>query len=69
MENNEFKKVCIRNRTRYYFDHIINLEDFDLDNILIDKRSHKNFLIYHISYKTLMNVFGPQKLFVSDSIK
>ena len=23
MENNEFKKVCIKNRTCYYFDEII----------------------------------------------
>ena len=26
----------------YYFDDKIKLEDFDLDNILIDKKSHKN---------------------------
>ena len=31
---NELKKVCIKNRTCYYFDDIIRLEDFDLDNIL-----------------------------------
>ena len=36
MENNEFKKVCIKKHTCYYFDDIIQLEDFDLDNILID---------------------------------
>ena len=40
MENNEFKKFRIKNRTCYYFDGIIKLEDFDLDNILIDKKSH-----------------------------
>ena len=54
MENNELKKVPIRNRTCYYFDDIIELEDFDLDNILIDKRSHKNILICDISYKYLI---------------
>ena len=32
MENNEFKKVCIKNRTRYYFDDTIKFEDFDFDN-------------------------------------
>ena len=26
----------------YYFDYIIKLEDFDLDNILIDKLSQEN---------------------------
>ena len=34
MENNELKKVSIKNRTCYYFDNIIKFEDFDLDNIL-----------------------------------
>ena len=33
-ENNDIKKVHIKNRTCYYFDDIIKLEDFDLDNIL-----------------------------------
>ena len=33
---------------------LIILEDFDLDNILIDKKSHENILIYDISYKTLI---------------
>ena len=58
-ENNEFKKVRIKNRTCYYFDDIIKLEDFDIDNILIDKKLYKNILIYDISCKTLID---PQAL-------
>ena len=58
-ENNEFKKVRVKNRTCYYFDDIIKLEDFDIDNILIDKKLHKNILIYDISCKTLID---PQAL-------
>ena len=38
-ENNELKKVHIRNSTCYYFDNIFKL---DLDNILIDKNSLEN---------------------------
>ena len=49
MENNEFEKFCIKNRTCYYFDDIIKFEDFDFDNILIDGKAHKNILIYDIS--------------------
>ena len=30
------------------------LEDFDIDNILIDEKSDKIILIYAISYKTLI---------------
>ena len=35
MENNEFK-VRNKNHTCYYFDDIIELEGFDMNNILID---------------------------------
>ena len=37
MENNEFKEVRIKNRTCYYSHDIIELEDFDFDNVLIDQ--------------------------------
>ena len=36
MKKNEFKEVRSKNHTCYYFDDIIELEDFDIDNILID---------------------------------
>ena len=39
-----------------YFDEIIKLEDFDLDNMLIDKKSHEHILIYDISCKTLIGL-------------
>ena len=54
IENNEFKSVCIKNHTCYYFDDTIKLGGFDTDYVLIDKRSNKNLLIYDISYKTLI---------------
>ena len=59
MENNEFKKVLIKNHICYYFDDIIKFEDFESDNILIDETSHENILNYDISYKTLI---GPKPL-------
>ena len=33
---------------------LIKLEEFDIDNILIDEKSHKNISIYNISYKSLI---------------
>ena len=45
MENNEIKIVYIKSCRCYYFDDIIKLEDFDLDNILIDEKSHENILL------------------------
>ena len=38
---------------RYYFYDIIKLEDFDLDNVLMDGKSYEDILIYDISYETL----------------
>ena len=55
MKNNELKKVCIKNHVCYYFDDIIKLEDFDLDNTLIHFKWHGNILIYDISCKTLID--------------
>ena len=36
--------------------NIIKLEEFAIDNILIDKKPHENILIYNISYKTSINL-------------
>ena len=52
MENNGCKKVCIKNRTCHYIDGVTKSEDFNLDNILIDKKSQEIIFIYNISYKT-----------------
>ena len=50
----EFKKVDIKNRTCYYFNDIIKIEDFIINDILIDERSYKNILVYTILYKNLI---------------
>ena len=44
---------------RYYFHDIIKLEDFELDNILVDEKPHENVLICDTSYETLI---GPKSL-------
>ena len=54
MENNEFKKVRIKNCTCYYFIDKIKLEDVDIDNMFIEEKPHENILIYDISYKNLI---------------
>ena len=52
--HNELKEVNIENSTCYYFNDIIEFEDFDLDNISIDKKSLEIILVYDILYKTLI---------------
>ena len=65
MENNEIKKVPIKNHPSCCFDDIIKLEDFNLDNVLIDEKLHENILMDEISYKTLI---GSENLCILDSI-
>ena len=38
----------------YYFDDIRKTEDFEFDNILIDRKPYKNILVNIISYKSLI---------------
>ena len=37
--NDELKETDIKNRTRYYLDDTIKIEDFNLENVLIDEKS------------------------------
>ena len=52
--NNKFKETDTKNRTFYYFNDIIKIEDFDLDNISIDEKLYENILVYKILYKNLI---------------
>ena len=36
--NEEVKVIYIKNRIYYYFDDVIKIEDFNLDDILIDEK-------------------------------
>ena len=59
MESNKLKEIDIKNCTFYCFDDIVKSKDFDFDNILVDRKSNRNILVYDVSYKTL---FGPKPL-------
>ena len=47
------KDINIKNHTYYFFNDIINIKDFDLNNIRIDEKSYKNVLIFYIGYVTI----------------
>ena len=47
------KDINIKNRTYYFFNDIIYIENFDPNNIKIDEKSYKNILIYYIGYVTI----------------
>ena len=48
--SNKVKDIDIRNRTYYLFNDMINIKNFDPNNIKIDEKSYKNILIYYIGY-------------------
>ena len=51
--SNKVKDISIKNHTYYFFDDIINIKNFDPNNIKIDEKSYKNILIYYIGYVTI----------------
>ena len=53
--NNELKEIDVKNSGRYYFNDIIKMEGFDFNNIVLDEKSHRNILLYCISYKNLID--------------
>ena len=48
-----FEDINIKNYTHYLFDDIINITDFDPNNIKTNEKSYKNILIYYIGYVTI----------------
>ena len=49
----KIKEINFKNRTYYFYNNIINIEDFDSNLLKIDKTSFKNIDIYYIGYITI----------------
>ena len=66
------KQIEIKNRTYYFYNDIINIEEFDSKLLKIDKKSYKNIDIYYIGYITIKNwrlwKYLQCKSFVSDNL-
>ena len=67
------KEINIKNRTYYFFDDMINIEDFDPNLLKIDKKPYKNIDIYYIGYITIkdydfvkINSVNPLYLIISE---
>ena len=50
---NKVEYINLKNQTYYFFNDIIDIEDFDPNNIKIDEKSYKKILIYYIGYMTI----------------
>ena len=50
------KQINIKNRTYYFYNDIINLENFKSNLLKIDKKSYKDIGIYNIGYITIKKI-------------
>ena len=51
--SNKINDINIKNQTYYFFNDIIDIQNFNANNIKIDENSYKNILIYYIGYVTI----------------
>ena len=52
----EIKQINIKNWTYYFYNDIIDLENFKSNLLKIDKKSYKNIGIYNIGYITIKKI-------------
>ena len=52
----EVKQINIKNRTYYFYNDIIDLENFKSNLLKIDKKSYKDIGIYNIGYITIKKI-------------
>ena len=64
---NKVKDINIKNRTYYFCNDIIDIENFDQNNIKIYENSYKNILNYYIEYVTFkkyVNIYNVNPLYL-----
>ena len=52
------KQINIKNRTHYFYNDIIDFENFKSNLLRIDKKSYKNIGIYNTGYITIKKIDG-----------
>ena len=45
------KEINIKNRTYYFYNDIIDLDEFDVSKIKVDKKDFNNIDIYYLGYE------------------
>ena len=48
----ELKQINIKNRTYYFYNDIINLDEFDESKIKVDKKDFNDIDIYYLGYES-----------------
>ena len=62
------KQIEIKNRTYYFYNDIINIEEFDSNLLKIDKKSYKNIGIYYIGYIKTKNIDDNENIYSVNSL-
>ena len=50
------KQIEFNNRTYYFYNDVINLKNFELNLLKIDKKHYKDIDIYYIGYITIKKI-------------
>ena len=50
------KQINIKNRTYYFYNDIIDIENFDSSMLKLDKKSYKDIGVYNIGYITIKKI-------------
>ena len=54
MEN--IKQINIKNRTYYFYNDMININNFNSGLLKLDKKAYNNIDVYYIGYSTIKNI-------------
>ena len=66
MEN--IKQINIKNRTYFFHNDIINIEEFHSNLLKIDKKKYKDIDIYHIGYITIKKIGDYENIYSEDPL-
>ena len=47
----EVKQIIVKNRTYYFYNNIINLDEFDGSKIKVDRKNFNDIDIYYLGYE------------------
>ena len=47
----EIKQINLKNRTDYFYNGIINLDEFDGSKVKVDKKKFNDIEIYYLDYE------------------
>ena len=50
------KQINIKNRTYYFYNDIINFDEFDENRIRVDKKNFNDIDIYYLGYEYLKKI-------------